>query len=113
MDSELRARDVLLAASVFEKLLGELSAFAMSDHPSDGVSAENIEYDIKVEVGPLGWPKELGDVPTPELVGTCGKKLMLGVSGMGELIAALTGLAGSGEQTVHGARRAMVMTFVE
>ncbi len=75
----------------------------MGDHPADSIAAEDIEYDIKVEVGPLGWPKQFGDVPTPELVGACGKKLMLGVSGMGELIAALTGLAGGGEQTVHGA----------
>ena len=113
MNGELIALDGLLAASILKELLGELSAFAMGDHPADDVAAEDIEHDVKVEVSPLGWAKQLGDVPAPELVGGRGEQFMLLVRGMGELIAALTGLASSGEQPVHGARRTMIESFVE
>jgi len=51
-----------------------LSAFATGDHPADDVAAEDIEHDVKVEVSPLGWAKQLGDVPAPELVGGRGEQ---------------------------------------
>ena len=76
MEVELAGQDALFAASVLKKLFGELSAFAIGDHPADNVAAEDIKYNLKVQVSPLGWPKELGDVPAPELVGGCGEHLM-------------------------------------
>ena len=113
MDGELIARDGLFAAGILKELPGELRAFAMGNHPADDVAAEDIEHDIKIEVSPLGRAKQFGYIPAPELVGGRGEQFMLGVRGMGKLIAALTGLASSSEQAVHGARRAMIVSFVQ
>src|SRR5262245_18808331 len=41
-------------------------------HPADGVPAEYVEHDVQVEVGPLCGTEQLGDVPTPQLVGPPG-----------------------------------------
>ena len=113
MNGELITGDGLLAAGICKELPGELRAFAMGDHPADNVAAEDIEHDVKVEVSPLGRPKQFSDVPAPELVGGRGEQLMFLVRGMDQLIAALMGLAGGGEQAIHRARRAMIVAFVE
>jgi len=45
----------------------------MGDHPPDNKSAKNIYNNREMEVIPLCWPFELGDVPRPDLVG-CGRQ---------------------------------------
>ena len=46
MDRELARRDELRATGVLDETLGQLGAFAMGDHPTDDVTAEDIEDDI-------------------------------------------------------------------
>ena len=83
MQVELAGQNVLLAASVLKNLFGELSAIAIGDHPSDNLWAEDIDSNVKVEISPLGWPKQHGDVPAPESVGGGNEQLMFLVSRMG------------------------------
>ena len=42
MDGELAGRDVLFQAGVFDEPLGQHGAFAVGDHPTDHVAAEDI-----------------------------------------------------------------------
>ena len=46
VDLQLAGPDLLLAAGSFEQRFGELSAFAMGDHPANDITAEDVEDDI-------------------------------------------------------------------
>src|SRR5206468_11753830 len=87
VDGELLAADALAGTRLANELLGQRRALAMSHHPAHDVAAEDIEHDVQVEVGPLRGPEELGDVPTPELVGPAGQELRGGIEGMPGLSA--------------------------
>ena len=69
VDGELAGRDVLRVAGVLDEPLGQFGAFAVGDHPTDDVAAEDIQDDVEVVGGPLHRAAQLGDVPTPQLVG--------------------------------------------
>ena len=69
MDGELSGSNVLFEGRVLDEASCQDGAFAGSQHPSDDTSAEDIEDDVEVEVGPLGGSQEFGDVPGPDLVG--------------------------------------------
>ena len=81
-----------LAHGLGDELLGQVGAFARGDHPADHVAAEDVEDHVEVEVGPLGRPQELGDVPGPDLVGRGGQQFGLGVGRVAELVAPLADL---------------------
>jgi hypothetical protein len=63
--------------------------------------------------GPFHRTAQLGDVPTPQLVGLSGQQLRLLIGRMGELIPALAAFATRFQQTIHGADGAMKPAFVE
>src|SRR5450755_4444607 len=69
MEPQLVRLDVLLFASFLDQLSGQFGAFPRGHHPADDIPAEDIEDDVKVKVGPLGGTTQLGDVPTPQLIG--------------------------------------------
>ena len=62
---ELAGRDLLRAAGVLDQALGQFGAFAIRDHPTDHVTAEDVEDDVEVIRGPFHRAAQLGDVPTP------------------------------------------------
>ena len=75
VDGELVGADVLLTAGFGDEPLGQLGAFTFGDHPADDETAEDVQDHVKVEVGPLDRAQQLGDVPTPDLVGGGGQQL--------------------------------------
>ena len=94
-------------------LLGQFGAFARRHHPADDVTAEDVEDDVEVKVGPLGRAAQLGDVPTPKLIGGGGQQFRLLILRMGELIAALAGFAILFQDAIHGPSRAKILAFIE
>src|ERR1035437_8424677 len=68
MEAELSRQDVLALAALGHKSLRKRGTFAMGNHPAHDVSAEYVDDDVQVEVGPLLRPKQLGYVPAPDLV---------------------------------------------
>ena len=113
MDAQLAAGDALLGAGRGDQLLGQDGGFAGGDHPADDVAAENVEDDVQVEVGPLGPPEELGDVPAPQLVRLRREQLGTRVVGMPELVAPLPDLLIRRENPVHRALRRQVAALVQ
>src|ERR1035441_6369376 len=89
MEPQLVRLDVLLFATFLDQLSGQFCAFPRGHHPADDIPAEDIEDDVKVKVGPLGGAAQLGDVPTPQLIGGGGQQFWFLIRGVGELIAAL------------------------
>ena len=113
MDRELTRRDVLRVTGMLDEPLGQLGTFAMRDHPPDHETAENIEDDVEVIRSPFHRAAQLGNVPTPQLIGFGGQQLRLLIRRMSELIAALAAFAMRFQQAVHGANRAMKPAFIE
>lgn len=54
MQTELAWLDVLLFVGFFDKLFGQFGTLAGSQHPTDDVTAEDIEDNVEIKVGPLG-----------------------------------------------------------
>jgi hypothetical protein len=49
----------------------------MSHHPTDDVTAEDVEDDVEVEVSVLERTRQFRDVPRPQLIGASGQQLWL------------------------------------
>jgi len=105
MDGELAGGDVLLQAGMFDESLGQHGAFAVGDHPTDHVAAEDIQDDVEMIGGPFHRAAQLGDVPAPQLIGFGSQQLRLLIGRMGELIAAFAAFAPRFQQAVHAANR--------
>src|SRR5437879_7188979 len=101
MERELIRLDELFLAAVLDQSLGQLRAFAISDHPAGNVAAEDVEDHVQVEVRPFRRSEQLGDVPAPELIGSRGHQFGLLVGRMKQLIAR-TRLVASASDTWYG-----------
>ena len=55
--------DALLQAALLDEAGGERGGFPFGEHPTDDVSAEDVEQDIEIEVGPALRSEQAGDVP--------------------------------------------------
>ncbi len=73
MQRELTGRHVVFGDRVIEQRPEQRGAFGIGDAPADHAAAEDVEDHIEIEVGPLGWSHQLGDVPGPDFVGTFGQ----------------------------------------
>ena len=93
--------------------LGQLRGFTRRHHPADYVPAEDVQDDIEIEVGPLGRPLQLGDVPTPKLVRRSGQQLRPLICRMGELITTFASFTLLFEDPVHRAERAVIDALVQ
>ncbi|SPE23403.1 hypothetical protein SBA2_1230004 [Acidobacteriia bacterium SbA2] len=113
MHGELAWQNVLRVTGMLDEPFGQLGAFAVGDHPTDDVAAEDVQDDIKMISGPFHRTAQLGDVPTPQLIGLSGQQLRLLIGRMGELIPALAAFATGFQQTIHGADGAMKPAFIE
>ena len=103
----------MLHDRVVEQRLEQNSALGIGDAPADDAAAEDVEDDIEIEVAPLGWPHQLGDVPGPDLVWMFRQQLGFLVDRVAELLAAFANLVVLAEDAIHGADRAVVDTFIE
>src|SRR6266702_4719477 len=69
------------------------------------LAAEHVEHDVQVEVGPPGRAEQLGDVPTPQLVGPPCQQLGGRVARVPQLISPLAHLVVLREDAIHRALR--------
>src|SRR5664279_2254537 len=113
VEVELAGHDELLVAGVADQALGELGAFAIGYHPADDIAAEDVQDHVEIEIGPLHRPQQLGDVPTPDLVGSRGQQLRLLIGGMTELVATFPHFAVFGQDPVHRAERTQKNAFIQ
>ena len=113
MQRELTGWHVVLFDSIVKQRLEQGGGFRVGHTPADHAAAEDVEYDVEIEVAPLRWAHQLGDVPGPDLVWTLGQQFGLLVGGMAQLLATFVDLAVLLEDAIHGADRAVVDTLVE
>jgi len=93
MQGELARRHAVLGDGVIEQWTEQRGAFGVRHAPADHAAAEDVEDDIKVEVAPLGWPYQFGDVPGPDGVGRLGEEFGFPIDGTAELLAAFAQFA--------------------
>src|SRR5947209_331478 len=105
MNQELAFRDALLVDALSHELRGQFCAFALSHHPADHKTTEQVEDDLEIKVGPLERAAQLGDVPSPHLVGLPGQQFRLAINRMSELVTTLAHLAVLHEEAVPCAGR--------
>ena len=87
VDGQSACRDALSFAGCRDQPFGQLGGLAPGDHPAHHVAAEDVEDDVQVEIGPLGWTQQLRYIPAPDLIGPCGQQFRLLVLRMTELVA--------------------------
>ncbi len=68
MDGELTGLDAVSRAGRANEPTRELGVLTARQHPTDDVSAENIEHDVQVVVRPLLRAEQLCNVPSPHLI---------------------------------------------
>src|ERR1035437_3268333 len=113
VEVELAGNDELLVAGFADQALGQLGTFAVGDHPADDIATEDVQDHVEIEVRPLGRPQELGNIPTPNLVGRRDKQLGLFVRRMTELVPTLPHLAVFSQDSVHRADRTKKNAFIQ
>ena len=69
MERELPRRHVVFRDRIVEQRFEHRGAFRVRDTPAHDAAAEDVEDHIEIEVAPLRWPHQFGDVPGPDLVG--------------------------------------------
>ena len=114
MNVELSGNDRLFVAGFLHQPFGQGVLFPMSHHPSDHVSAENIHDHVEVEIGPLGWSLEFGDIPGPHLIGLGREQLRFFVVGPPHLISTFLDLAMLlFQNAIHRPDRAVILPFIQ
>ena len=113
MQGQAAGFDAVAATGFADQFARQEGAFAVGQHPADDAAAEDVDDDVELEIAPLGWSLELGNVPRPHLIGSGGEQFGLGIGGMGQLVTALTNLVVGGQDAIHGADRAEIDTLVE
>src|SRR5262249_56891236 len=79
---------------------GQVGLLTVGEHPADHVATVDVEDDVEVVVGPLGWAEQFGDVPAPDLIGGGRQQLRPGVGRMEELVTA--GVVAPGSSQLRG-----------
>src|ERR1700719_1897393 len=113
MQRKLARLDALFSATFLDQSLVEFVAYTHGHHPAGDVAAKNIQDHVEIEIGPLHRSEQLGNVPTPELLGSRGQQFWFLVGRMRQLIATLAGLPTLLEQTIHAADGAKIFPFIE
>ena len=71
MQSKLLLLDQLSVAGFAGQALGQFGRLAVSYYPTHDTTAEDVDDDVEVKIGPFGGAFELGDLPRPHLI-RCG-----------------------------------------
>jgi hypothetical protein len=66
-----------------------------------------------MEAGPFGGALQLGDIRRPDLVRSDRQELRLRIERVDSLISSLASLLLGGQESVHGADRAVITAFIE
>jgi hypothetical protein len=74
MQRKLARWDALFLATLFDQSFGEFGAFPHGHHPAGDIADKNIQDHVEVEIGPLHGSEQLGNVSTPELIGSRGQQ---------------------------------------
>ena len=93
MQGQCAGHDILFVDGIGDELLGELRSLSVSDHPTDDVAAENIENDVQVKAGPLGWSLQFRYIPAPDFVRPHREQFRLGVLRVTPLTTSIADLA--------------------
>ena len=114
MDGELPVGDILLDARLLDEALCKGGAFTMGHHPADHITAEDVQDDVEVKIGPLYRPFEFCDIPRPYLVRFARKQFGFFIDGPADLPAALFDVAVLGfENPIHGSNGTVIPPFIE
>lgn len=113
VEKPLAWSDALLRASLGDQPLCERGGLPWREHPAGHVSAEDVEYHVEVEVGPLHRTQECGDVPRPHLVGGGRQEFRFLIDRVTELVPALRDLRLFVEDAVEGSDGTMVSAFIK
>jgi hypothetical protein len=89
------------------------SALPSGHHPGHYEAAVEVQHHVEAQERSLNPGSELGDVPGPNLVGCLSHKAWHRVMMLGPLHPALARFAALGQQPVHGADRAKILSLVE
>ena len=92
MKRQLTWLDVVLWARFLDEARCQGCLLAGGELASNDVTAEDVQDDVQVEVGPLGMATECGDIPAPDLVRTCGEQFGLCVGWVAELVSSFADL---------------------
>ena len=103
----------MLGQSVIEKGFEQDGALSIGDAPADDPAAEDVEDDVEIEVGPLGRPHQLCDIPRPDLIWAFGQQFGFRINRMAQLITAFPDLVMIGQDAVQGPDRAVIDALVE
>ena len=63
MERELAGQHIVFRDRIIEQWPEQRGAFSIRHAPADHAAAEDVEDDIEIEVRPLGWPHQFGDIP--------------------------------------------------
>ena len=93
MQRQLVGRHGVFCHGILEECFELNGTFRMLDAPADHTAAEDVENDIKVEIGPFDRPHQFRDVPGPHLIGGLRQQFGLLVDRVTTLAAAFDDLA--------------------
>ena len=98
---------------IVEQRPEQRGAFRVGHAPANDPATEDVEDHIEIEVVPLCWPHQFGDVPGPDFIGAFRQKFRLLIIRMAQLPAPFADLAVLVEDPVNGADRPMIDAFIE
>jgi hypothetical protein len=87
MQRELARRHVMFRDRIIEQWPEQGGAFGIRHTPANNPAAEDVEDHIKVEVGPLRWAHQFGDIPGPDVIGLFRQKFRLLINRMAPAFA--------------------------
>jgi len=103
VQGQLVGRHGMLGHGVRKQGFEQGRTFRVLDTPSNDAAAEDVEDDVKIEIGPFHRSHQFGDVPGPDLIGRFCQQFGLLVNWMAALAASFGDLAMGGKDPVHRA----------
>lgn len=105
MNRQLFRLDLLFLHSLLNESFCQSGRFAVGHHPAHPIAAEDIQDDIKIEVGPFVRAMQFSNVPRPQLVCPGRQQFGLAVVGVAQLVAAFSDFGMVLQDALHGANR--------
>src|SRR5579872_3704629 len=103
----------MLAATLSDQALGQVSALPIRKHPAHDVAAIDVQDHIEIVMLASERSFQVGDVPTPDMIGRTGLQLGLVIDRMPTLSAPLPDRFVLGQKPVHRAKGAQIDVFFE
>src|SRR6266508_6721394 len=113
MQGQLIRQDPLLDAGFVDQLLGQDVRLAIGEQPARDVATEDVDDDVQIVKGSLRRAQQLGDIPTPQLIGGGSHQFRFGMVGVTKLSASYPHLLILLKNAVHRPPGAEATFFVE